>query len=279
MMDNIYAYDESLMLKIREEKAWLNDPKYFKRIKISPSACVKMISHGQSGVEKGIKKGGKPIEIMGMLVGRPDTEDRNCMIISDAQPLPIEGFETRVVADDESVINYMIELGESNEITKKDRFCGWYELFISQFYYIFKDNFIRYHTHPFDVDIHSQCFMSSTDISTQLQWQRAEDPFGNPWIAIVIDPLRSIANEKPELAAFRVYPPEYTAPANETPNGEIVTNDKFRIERWGAVWNRYYQLEMQFYMSSLTQSVIGVLKNKFSWKESISSTPSNEKGL
>ena len=27
-------------------------------------------------------------------------------------PLPIEGFETRVVADDEQVIQYMIELSE-----------------------------------------------------------------------------------------------------------------------------------------------------------------------
>lgn len=48
---------------------------------------------------------------MGLLLGRPDVDDPYSFIISDAQALPIEGFETRVVADDDNVLNYMIELG------------------------------------------------------------------------------------------------------------------------------------------------------------------------
>lgn len=150
----LYNVDDIALEKLRNEKAWISDPKYFKRVKISPSAIIKMMVHGQSGVEKGVKKSGKPIEVMGLLVGRPDTEDRFSVIISDAQALPIEGFETKVIADDESTINYMIELGEMNEETRKERFCGWY------------------HTHPFDVDVNSNCYLSNTDISTQLQWQR-----------------------------------------------------------------------------------------------------------
>lgn len=47
-----------------------------------------------------------------------------------------------------------------------------------------------YHSHPFDVEVHSHCFLSSTDISTQLSWQRAEDPHGNPWLAIVVSVIR-----------------------------------------------------------------------------------------
>ena len=62
---------------------------------------------------------------MGFLIGRPDVDDPHAFIISDAQPLPIEGFETKVIADDDSVINYMIELSEMNELTRKDKFCGW----------------------------------------------------------------------------------------------------------------------------------------------------------
>jgi COP9 signalosome complex subunit 5 len=103
----------------------MNDPKYFKRVKISPSATIKMMMHGQSGVDKGIKKSGKPIEVMGLLLGRPDTEDLGCLIITDAQALPIEGFETRVIADDDTVVNYMIELGETNELSRKEKFCGY----------------------------------------------------------------------------------------------------------------------------------------------------------
>ena len=52
---------------------------------------------------------------MGLLTGRPSLamgKDKPTIIITNAYPLPIEGFETRVVADDQEVINYMIRLGE-----------------------------------------------------------------------------------------------------------------------------------------------------------------------
>ena len=256
-----YSANDDKLAEVRRKMEWMSDPKYFKRIKISPSATIKMMTHGQSGVEKGTKKSGKPIEVMGLLVGRPDTEDPHCLIISDAQPLPIEGFETRVIADDESTVNYMIELGEMNELTKKERFCGWY------------------HTHPFDVDVNSNCYLSNTDISTQLMWQRSEDPHGNPWFALVIDPLRSLAKAKPEIKAFRVYPPEYSAPQNETPDGTIVIDDRKRVEKWGACWNRYYELEVSYFMSSLSQRTLGALKHEILWQQPFSTTPFLEPGM
>jgi COP9 signalosome complex subunit 5 len=66
-----------------------------------------MQMHGQSGVEKGIKANGKPVEVMGLLLGRPDTEDSRALVISDAQALPIEGFETSVLADNDEVIQVL----------------------------------------------------------------------------------------------------------------------------------------------------------------------------
>ena len=176
---------------------------------------------------------------MGLLLGRPDDEDANCMIVTDAQALPIEGFETRVVADDQDVINYMISLSENNELSTKEVFCGWY------------------HTHPFDLEDYSHCYLSATDVSTQLSWQRSEDPRGNPWLAIVIDPLRSLAKNRPELMAFRVYPPDYSAPLNQTPDGTIVTDDSRRLRNWGSCWERYYKLEVSYFMSDLAQSTLG----------------------
>jgi len=114
-----------------------------------------------------------------------------------------------------------------------------------------------YHSHPFDVDEqHNHCYLSSTDLSTQLQWQRSEDPHGNPWLAIVVDPLRSLAKSHPEFGAFRVYPPEFTAPVNETPDGKIVEDDTKRVEHWGACWNRYYQLKVEYFMSSQVRAQI-----------------------
>jgi len=56
-----------------------------------------------------------------------------------------------------------------------------------------------------------------------------------PW---QVDPLRSLAKSKPEFGAFRVYPPEFSAPQNECPDGKIVTDDSARVERWGSCWNR-----------------------------------------
>lgn len=96
----------------------------------------------------------------GLMLGRPDITQPNRLIVTDVFPLPIEGFETRVIADDQDVINHMIALGESLEVTRREKFMGWY------------------HSHPFDLSDNSHCFLSQTDLSTQLQWQRAEDPHG-----------------------------------------------------------------------------------------------------
>ena len=247
-MNNLYSIDEDKLAQIRQNKPWMHDPKYFRKVKISPSASIKMMMHGQQGVEKGVKQNGKPVEVMGLLLGRPDTDDLNSLVITDALALPIEGFETKVIADDENVVNYMIELGDAIEVTRKERFCGWF------------------HTHPFDVDVNGHCFLSNTDVTTQLQWQRSEDPHGNPWLAIVIDPLYSLAKNRPEMMAFRVYPPEHEAKANETPDGSIVLDDRKRLELWGSCWNRYYKLEIDYFMSTLSQQTLGLLKNKFLWQ-------------
>lgn len=211
--------------------------------------------HCQSGVTKGIKKGGNPIEVMGMLMGRPDPSTPRTFVVTDAFPLPIEGFETRVVADDSDVVNHMIALGECLEHSRKEKFMGWY------------------HSHPFDVGDHSHCFLSQTDLSTQLQWQRAEDPHGNPFVAIVVDPLRSIHTGTPSLKAFRAYPPEYNSPIeNECPSSEVITEESKRLELWGSCWSRYYELGIEYYMSSHARKVLGQLTDEYLWIRSLTTT-------
>lgn len=217
------------------------------------------MAHCHSGVEKGIKSGGRPIEVMGLCLGRPDPTTPKTLIVTDVFPLPIEGFETRVIADDEDVVNYMIALGESLESTRKEKFMGWY------------------HSHPFDVGSNSHCFLSSTDISTQLQWQRMEDPHGNPFLAIVVDPLRSLVKNRPEIKAFRVYPPEYNSPiVNECPDGSIIQDEKTRLEKWGSCWSRYYELKVDYFMSTSARNVMDILTRNFLWMRNLGSTPSLE---
>ena len=243
-----YSCDQDKLTTLQKEKPWMKEAKYFQNVALSPSAVMKMMMHCASGVEKGIKQGGNPIEVMGLLLGRPDPTNPKTLIVTDAFPLPIEGFETRVIADDQNVVNHMISLTDCLERTRNEKFMGWY------------------HSHPFDLGSHSHCFLSQTDLSTQLQWQRAEDPHGNPFVAIVLDPLRSIHTGTPELKAFRAFPPEYTSPiTNQCPDGSIQHSEQLRLEHWGSCWNRYYELDVDYYMSSTSRYVLEQLTQSYLW--------------
>lgn len=101
--DSLYAVDQAKLEALRAAKPWMGDPKFMKKVKIGPSAAMKMLQHSYSGVEKGVKQGTKPIEVMGLLLGRPSTDEPNTFVVTDAFPLPIEGFETRVIADDQVI--------------------------------------------------------------------------------------------------------------------------------------------------------------------------------
>lgn len=42
--DSLYSFDEQKLELLRKTKPWMTDPKYFKKVKISPSAAMKMVS-------------------------------------------------------------------------------------------------------------------------------------------------------------------------------------------------------------------------------------------
>jgi COP9 signalosome complex subunit 5 len=85
------------------------------------------------------------------------------MVITDAQAIPCEGFETRVVADDQSVINYMISLGENNELSTREVQCITYTLATILIHGAVQTFCGWYHTHPFDLEEYSHCYLSATD--------------------------------------------------------------------------------------------------------------------
>lgn len=60
-----------------------------------------------------------------------------------------------------------------------ENICGWY------------------HSHP-----GYGCWLSGIDTTTQMMQQKFQDPF----MAIVVDPHRTLAAGKVELGAFRTYP-------------------------------------------------------------------------
>jgi COP9 signalosome complex subunit 5 len=125
--DKMYEFDAAKLEEVRAAKPWMADPKHFKSVQVSACATMKMLMHAVSGVEKGMKEpNGKPVEVMGLMLGRPSLQDPRVLCVMDVFPLPVEGAETRVLADDEEVINYMINLGESLELTRQVSFivCG-----------------------------------------------------------------------------------------------------------------------------------------------------------
>lgn len=85
-------------------------------------------------------------------------------------------------------------------------------------------------SHPFDVETYSHCHLSAIDVQTQTGWQMAS----GVWTSIVVDPLRSLAKQEPEIGVYRVYPPAYTNPnKDEVPDGSINTDVPSRTTRWG----------------------------------------------
>ena len=167
----------------------------------------------------------------------------------------MEGTETSVMSDNPEVHNYMIQLSETLEASRSEVLMGWY------------------HSHPFDVGPHSNAFLSATDVSTQMSWQLPEDNAGNPWLALVVDPLRSLAKGTPEIGAFRCYPPSYQPPAGLAPDGVQWADTRACKTRWGDVCNAYYALSVEYFASGPAVSLLEVLATDFLWARSLSSTP------
>ncbi|KAJ3615716.1 hypothetical protein Zmor_012355, partial [Zophobas morio] len=79
----LFNFSETEYASLVAKAPWNNDPLYFKKVKISSVATIKMATHAFAGGDQ---------EIMGILVGR--VKDRSCVVF-DSYPLPIIGTETR----------------------------------------------------------------------------------------------------------------------------------------------------------------------------------------
>jgi len=95
----------------------------------------------------------------------------------------------------------------------------------------------------------------------------------------VVDPLRWIAKKQPQLAAFRCYPPKFNPPANQAPDG----SDLRAGRNWGVTPNRYYQMEMSFFMSGTGRRMVDIMSRNFLWISVLSSSavmePENRRGF
>lgn len=170
--DALYTYDESDQKTIRDDEPWKRDPHYFKNVRISAVALLKMVMHARSGGS---------LEVMGLMQGKLAGDT---FIVTDAFRLPVEGTETRVNAGDEAneyMIQYL-ELCRANN--REENIVGWY------------------HSHP-----GYGCWLSGIDVDTQIAQQ-----LQGPMLAVVVDPDRTISAGKVEIGAFRTFPSDYKPP-------------------------------------------------------------------
>jgi len=229
--DALYDYDNEKYQRFLASKPWLKDPNHFKKVKISAIALLKMVMHARSG---------GTLEVMGLMMGKVEGDT---MIVMDSFALPVEGTETRVNAQTEGY-EYMVEyLSLIREVGRQENALGWY------------------HSHP-----GYGCWLSGIDVSTQALNQQYQEP----WLAIVIDPVRTISSGKVELGAFRTFPEGYKVD-NEAPS-EYQSIPISKIEDFGVHCKQYYPLEVSYFKSSLDSQLLDLLWNKY-WVNTLSSNP------
>ena len=201
------------------------------RVRISALALLKMAMHAKSGGD---------IEVMGVMQGKVMDDT---FIVIDAFALPVEGTETRVNAGAEAY-EYMVDFLETQKASgRQENIVGWY------------------HSHP-----GYGCWLSGIDVGTQMTNQRYQEPF----LAIVVDPHRTIAAGKVEIGAFRTYPEGYKPP-EEGPS-EYQTIPLEKIEDFGVHARQYYPLEVTFFKSSLDGYLLDALWNTY-WVSTLSASP------
>jgi len=228
--EEIYKYDRQSQQSMQTAKPWEKDPHFFKDIKISALALLKMVIHARSGGN---------VEVMGLMLGKVDG---NVMIVMDAFALPVEGTETRVNAHAQAYEYMTAYLESSKQVGRLENAIGWY------------------HSHP-----GYGCWLSGIDVSTQMLNQNFQDP----WVAIVIDPIRTISAGKVNLEAFRTYPKGYKPP-DEGPS-EYQTIPLSKIEDFGVHCKSYYQLEVSYFKSRMDTKLLDSLWNHY-WVNTLSSS-------
>jgi len=236
--DDIYRYDESAMEKFREAAPWKNDVHYFKKMKISGIALLKMVLHARQGLSQ-VPGQDPDFEVMGLMLGKVQGDT---IIVMDSFAV-CQGNEVRVnagVADYEFMVQYTEGL---KMVGKNEGVVGWY------------------HSHP-----GYGCWLSGIDVNTQTENQKYQDP----WAAVVIDPKQTMSSGRVEIGAFRCYPPDYTPSDSKDSEWQYIPRE--RIEEFGVHAKMFYKMDIQVFKSNLDSKLFNLLWNKY-WVKTLSSSP------
>lgn len=92
----------------------------------------------------------------------------------------------------------------------------------------------------------------------------------DPFLAVVIDPDRTISAGKVDIGAFRTYPEGYKP--KDAQDSEYQTIPLSKIEDFGAHSSQYYTMEIEHFKSSLDTHLLDLLWNKY-WVSTLSQSP------
>ncbi len=190
-----------------------------------------MVMHARSGGS---------LEIMGFMQGKIAGDT---FIVTDAFRLPVEGTETRVNASDEANEYVVQYLQSCRDNQRQENVVGWY------------------HSHP-----GYGCWLSGIDVATQITQQ-----YTDPFLAVVIDPDRTISAGKVEIGAFRTFPENYK-PAAPSADDDYQMIPLSKIEDFGAHASQYYSLDITHFKSTLDIHLLELLWNKY-WVSTLSQSP------
>jgi COP9 signalosome complex subunit 5 len=227
-------------------RPWKSDPRHFKHVRISAVALIKMVMHARSGGS---------IEVMGLMQGYTDGDT---IVVTDAFGLPVEGTETRVNAQDDAN-EYMIQYLQlsRDQGSREENAVGWY------------------HSHP-----GYGCWLSGIDVGTEQMQQKFNDPF----VAVVIDPDRTISAGRVEIGAFRTFPEGYEEAPSKVASSAAGGGDSgsgattstsvplAKAEDFGAHASKYYALDVSHFKSTLDTHLLELLWNKY-WVQTLSQSP------
>lgn len=232
--DAFYNFDPKQESEVAAQKPWAKDPNYFKHVRVSAVALVKMTTHARSG---------GALEIMGLMQGYTVGDT---IVVTDAFRLPVEGTETRVNAQSEANEYIVSYLELCRQQGRQENVVGWY------------------HSHP-----GYGCWLSGIDVETQALQQQFQDPC----VAVVIDPDRTVSAGKVDIGAFRTYPASHkpdSSGGNSAASGKAIPLAK--AADFGAHAERYYSLEVSHFKSSLDTQLLEQLWHKY-WVQTLSQNP------
>ncbi|EKG07760.1 metallopeptidase, putative,metallo-peptidase, clan MP, family M67, putative [Trypanosoma cruzi] len=268
--DAFLSPNMELMEELHKTQPWKKSPRYFQRVKVSVLAALQMMIHAKRGSPNVTYSNGSGVadssaasmrnepsrenwfEVMGLMLGHFNEDE---MIVTSAFALPVDASEVECSMNDASQL-YMLDFLQYHQRGGTQEGCiGWY------------------HSHP-----GYTCFLSGTDVNTQQLGQTAQDP----WLAIVVDPVRTISTGKLDMKAFRTFPENYVAEQQGTSqhtqgkHWEGSTTSTWvpseRIREYGVHAHRYYELPITLVRSKDDEAQLECLWSRY-WALTFCSNP------